>query len=257
MGRAIVITSGKGGVVVRGVAEISETNKGRHQIIITEIPYALNKASLIEKIAELVKDKKLTGISDIRDESSRGDVRIVIDLKKDAYPKKLLNQLYKMTQLQTTFHYNMLALIDGIQPRVLGVQDIISEYVKHRQAVVRRRTEFELRKAKDRAHILEGLKIALDHIDEVIAVIQTGQYAEHVSAAIEENRAELDALIVELIREDQAAGRLKFVPFHDDIVRLVERAQEAMSAAGQCGGQRTFLHTGQWTVALGTEECVS
>lgn len=170
--------TGKGGVVVRGVAEVAENNKGRSQIIISEIPYALNKASLIEKIAELVKDKKITGISDIRDESARGNVHIVIDLKKDAYGKKLLNQLYKMTPLQTTFHYNMLALIDGIQPRVLGVQDIITEYVKHRKNVVRRRTEFELRKAKDRAHILEGLKIALDHIDEVIAVIRASKNSE-------------------------------------------------------------------------------
>jgi DNA gyrase subunit A len=170
--------TGKGGVVVRGVAEVQENKKGRHQIIVTEIPYALNKASLIEKIADLVKDKKISGISDIRDESSRGDVRIVIDLKKDAYPKKLLNQLYKLTPLQTTFHYNMLALIDGIQPRVLGVQDIIQEYIKHRQVVVRRRTEFELRKAQDRAHILEGLKIALDHIDEVIATIRASKNSE-------------------------------------------------------------------------------
>lgn len=170
--------TGKGGVIMRGVADIHENQKGKHQIIITEIPYALNKASLIEKIADLVKDKKIGGISDIRDESARGNVRIVIDLKKDAYPKKLLNQLYKMTPLQSTFHYNMLALIDGIQPRVLGVQDILQEYIKHRQNVVRKRTEFELRKAKDRSHILEGLKIALDHIDEVIAVIRASKNSE-------------------------------------------------------------------------------
>lgn len=167
--------TGKGGVVVRGVAEVTENKKGRTQIVISEIPYALNKESLIIKIADLVHEKKISGISDIRDESSRGSVHIVIDLKKDAYPKKLLNQLYKLTPLQTTFHYNMLALIDGIQPRVLGVIDIIQEYIKHRKNVVRRRTEFELRKALDRAHILEGLKIALDHIDEVIATIRASQ----------------------------------------------------------------------------------
>jgi DNA gyrase subunit A len=163
---------GRGGVVVRGVADIVENNKGRHQIIITEIPYGLNKASFIEKIADLYKEKKIVGISDLRDESARGAVRIVIDLKKDAYPKKLLNQLYKLTPLQTSFHFNMMALIDGIQPRVLGLQDILQEHIKHRQVVVRRRTEFELRKAKERAHILEGLKIALDHIDEVIKTIR-------------------------------------------------------------------------------------
>ena len=170
--------TGRGGVVVRGVAEIVENIKARNQIVITEVPYGLNKASLIEKIAELYKDKKITGISDIRDESSRGAVRIVIDLKKDAFPKKLLNQLYKLTPLQGMFHYNMLALIDGIQPKILGLVDIISEHIKHRQVVVRRRTEYELKKAKERAHILEGLKIALDHIDEVITTIRSSQTSE-------------------------------------------------------------------------------
>ncbi|MEO6761649.1 MAG: DNA gyrase subunit A [Candidatus Saccharimonadales bacterium] len=170
--------TGRGGVVVRGIAEIVEGNKGRHQIVITEIPYALNKESLVIKIADLVKEKKISGISDLRDESARGSVRIVVDLKKDAYPKKLLNQLYKLTPLQSSFHYNMMALIDGIQPRVLGLQEIISEHIKHRQSVVRRRTEYELRKAKERAHILEGLKIALDHIDEVIKTIRASQTSE-------------------------------------------------------------------------------
>lgn len=170
--------TGRGGVIVRGIAEIVEGKKGRHQIVISEIPYALNKESLVIKIADLVKEKKVTGISDLRDESARGNVRIVIDLKKDAYPKKLLNQLYKLTPLQSSFHYNVMALIDGIQPRVLGLQDILSEHIKHRQIVVRRRTEFELRKAKDRAHVLEGLKIALDHIDEVIATIRASQTTE-------------------------------------------------------------------------------
>ncbi len=174
--------TGRGGVVVRGVAEVVEGKKGRSQIIVTEIPYAVNKESLIIKIADLVKDKKISGVSDIRDESARGNVRVVIDLKKDAYPKKLLNQLYKLTPLQMTFHYNMLALIDGIQPRILGLQDIIKEHIKHRQVVVRRRTEFELRKAKERAHILEGLKIALDHIDEVIATIRASETTEEAQA---------------------------------------------------------------------------
>lgn len=164
--------TGRGSVMMRAIADIEETKKGRHQIVVTEVPYGVNKATLIEKIAELVKDKKITGISDLRDESARGVVRVVIELKKDAYPKKLLNQLYKMTALQTSFSYNMLALIDGIQPRILGLHEMLSEFVKHRQTVVRRRTEFELRKAKERAHILEGYKIALDHIDEVIKIIR-------------------------------------------------------------------------------------
>lgn len=174
--------TGRGGVVMRGVAEIVENDKGRQQIIISEIPYGLNKASLIEKIADLYKEKKIGGIADLRDESSRGAVRIVVDLKKDAFPKKLLNQLFKLTPLQSSFNFNMMALVDGIQPRVLGLQDIIQEHIKHRQVVVRRRTEYELRKAKDRAHILEGLKIALDHIDEVIATIRASETTDEAQA---------------------------------------------------------------------------
>jgi DNA gyrase subunit A len=170
--------TGRGGIVVRAVAEIEETSRGKHQIVVTEMPYAVNKATLVERIADLVKEKKIMGISDLRDESARGAIRLVVELKKDAYPKKVLNQLYKMTQLQTSFHYNMLALIDGIQPRILGLEEILKEYLKHRQVVVRRRTQFELQKAKDRAHILEGLSIALDHIDEVIKVIRASQSSD-------------------------------------------------------------------------------
>jgi len=176
--------TGRGSVVIRSVATIEETKKGRSQIIVTEIPYAVNKATLIERIADLVKEKKLTTISDLRDESARGSVRIVIELKKDAYPKKVLNQLYKLTSLQSSFHYNMLALIDGIQPRILGLEEILHEFIKHRKNVVRRRTEFELRKAQERAHILEGYKIALDHIDEVIKTIRASQTSEEAEAAL-------------------------------------------------------------------------
>ena len=176
--------TGRGSVTIRAVAEIVETKRGRHQIIITEVPYGVNKANLIEKIADLVKEKKITSIADIRDESARGDVRVVIDLKKDAYPKKILNQLYKMTPLQSNFHYNMLALVDSIQPRVLGLQEILQEFIKHRRIVVRRRTEFELKKAKARAHILEGLKSALDHIDEVIKTIRASKTTEIAEASL-------------------------------------------------------------------------
>lgn len=176
--------TGRGSVVIRAVANIEETKRGRHQIVVTEMPFAVNKANLIEKIADLVKEKKITTISDIRDESARGVVRLVIELKKDAYPKKVLNQLYKMTALQTNFHYNMLALVDGLQPRILGLRDILSEFIKHRQVVVRRRTEFELKKAKARAHILEGYKIALDHIDEVIKIIRGSKTSEIAEKAL-------------------------------------------------------------------------
>lgn len=171
--------TGRGGVVIRAIANIEESDrKGAHRIIVTEVPYAVNKATLIERIAELHKEKKIIGIHDLRDESARGEVRVVVELKKDAYPKKVLNQLFKLTQLQVSFHYNMLALIDGIQPKILGLEEILREYLKHRQIVVRRRTEFELRKANERAHILEGLSIALDHIDEVIAIIRGSETTE-------------------------------------------------------------------------------
>jgi len=175
--------TGRGSVMIRAVAGIEETNKGRSQIVVTEMPYGVNKATLIEKIAELYKDKKIN-ISDLRDESARGKVRLVIELRKDAYPKKVLNQLFKLTALQTSFHFNMLALIDGIQPKVLGLYEILNEFVKHRQVVVRRRTEFELRAAKARAHILEGYKIALDHIDEVIKLIRASKTSEIAQAGL-------------------------------------------------------------------------
>lgn len=177
--------TGRGSVVIRAVTNIEETKKGRSQIVVTEMPFGVNKATLIEKIAELHKDKKII-ISDLRDESARGKVRVVIELRKDSYPKKIMNQLFKMTALQTSFHYNMLALIDGIQPRILGLTEILSEFVKHRQVVVRRRTEFELRAAKARAHILEGYKIALDHIDEVIKLIRASKTSEDAQAGLME-----------------------------------------------------------------------
>lgn len=175
--------TGRGSATIRAVADIEETKKGRHQIIVTEMPYGVNKASLVEKIAELYKDKKIS-ISDLRDESSRGKVRIVIEVKKDGYPKKVLNLLYKLTSLQTSFNYNMLSLVDGIQPRILGLQEMLQEFIKHRQQVVRRRTEFELKKAQDRAHILEGYKIALDNIDEVIKIIRASKTQDVAEASL-------------------------------------------------------------------------
>lgn len=164
--------TGRGSVVIRAVAKIEQDKRGRSQIIVSEVPYGVNKSKLLEKIADLVKEKKLVGISGLRDESARGAVKVVIDLKKDAYPNKVLNQLFKWTPMQINFHYNMLALVNGLQPRILGLEEILQEYLKHRQIVVRRRTEFELKKARERAHILQGLKIALDNIDEVIKLIR-------------------------------------------------------------------------------------
>lgn len=164
--------TGRGPVIIRGVAEIVEGKRG-YQIIITEIPYQVNKAELIVHMAELVKDKKIEGIKDIRDESDKDGLRIAIDLKQDAFPKKILNQLYKYTQLQKAFHFNMLALVDGIQPQILGLKQLLEKFIEHRREVIIRRTKFELKKAKDRAHILEGLKKALDHIDAIIKLIRS------------------------------------------------------------------------------------
>ena len=164
--------TGRGSVTIRAVANIEERKNGRFNIVITEVPYGMSKEGFIEKVRDLVIAKKLDHIADARDESARGKIRVVVELKKDAFPKKILNQLYKLTGLQTTFHYNVLALVDGIQPKVMGLKEILAEFIKHRQKVIRRRTEFDLMKAKERAHILEGLKIALDHIDEVIKTIR-------------------------------------------------------------------------------------
>jgi len=163
--------TGKGKIVMRGKAEIEEIGNGKSAISITELPYQVNKANFVAKIANLVKDKKLEGISDLRDESDRRGIRVVVELKRDSQPKKILNNLYKLTELQSTFPVNTVALVDGT-PRTLTLIEILSEYVKHRHDVVYRRSEFELKQAKAREHILEGLKIAVDHIDEVIAIIK-------------------------------------------------------------------------------------
>ena len=163
--------TGRGKVKVRAVSEIEETNKGRQQIVITEIPYQVNKATLQEKIADLVKEKRVEGIATIRDESNRHGMRIVIELKRDANPQVILNRLYKHTQLQETFSMIMLALVDG-RPRVLNLGEILREYLKHQKEVVTRRTQYDLGKAEARAHILEGLRIALDNIDAIIKTIR-------------------------------------------------------------------------------------
>lgn len=167
--------TGKGGIITRGKTEIDEMNNGQMRILIHEIPYRVNKAALLEKIALLVQEKKIDGIKDVRDESDKDGVRVVIELKKGALANKILNQLFKFTQLQDTFHMNTLALVDGIEPHVLNLKTILEKYIEHRQVVVRRRTEFELKKAKDRAHVLEGLKIALDQIDAVIKTIRASK----------------------------------------------------------------------------------
>lgn len=169
-------STGRGGVVCRGEAEIVETKVGQSQIVITSIPYQVNKANLITQIADLFRDKKIQGLKDLRDESTT-DIRIVIDLKSTAHPQKVLNTLYKNTQLEQNFNFNMVALVDGV-PQTLSLKDFLSEFISHRQVVVVRRTKFDLAKAEARAHILEGLKIALDHIEQVIKTIRASKDKE-------------------------------------------------------------------------------
>lgn len=178
---AEIYSSGRGKILVRGVAKIEDGPKGKTRIIISELPYQVNKALLVKRIAELVRDKKINGISDLRDESDKKGMSVVIELKREAKPKAVLNNLYKHTDLQTTFPANFVALVDGI-PRTLSLKQILVEYIKHRQKVVTRRSLFDLTEAKRRAHILEGLKIALDHLDEVIATIRKSKDSDEAKA---------------------------------------------------------------------------
>ncbi|MBI3442266.1 MAG: DNA gyrase subunit A [Candidatus Sungbacteria bacterium] len=182
--------TGKGSILTRGKAEIEEGNSSRsasgamkgYQIIITEIPYQVNKAELITKIAELVQEKKMEGIRDLRDESDRDGLRVVVELKADAQPQKVLNNLYRHTDLEKSFHMNMIALVDGIQPQVLSIKHVLEEFVKHRIEVVTRRAKFDLSRTLDRIHILEGLKKALDHIDTIIDTIKKSKDKEEAHA---------------------------------------------------------------------------
>lgn len=175
--------TGRGSVVIRGKAEIEEVGN-RNVIRISELPYQVNKAVLIERVAELVNDKVIQGISDIRDESDRDGIRVIIELKKDSYPQKILNQLYKHTDLQTSFGYNCIALADGIQPRLLNLQELLQIFIDHRRTIITRRVTFDRDRAKERAHILEGLTIALDNIDAVIKTIKESESQEDAKSAL-------------------------------------------------------------------------
>jgi len=247
--------TGRGRVVVRARAEIVEKEKGGERIIVTEIPFMVNKSRLIEHIAELVRDKKLEGISDLRDESDKR-IRIVIDLKRDAIPHIVLNQLYKHTQLQSTFGVIMLALVGGV-PRVLPLRDMVRHFVDHRHDVVVRRTEYELRKAREREHILEGLKIAVDHIDEVISIIRSsgttdeagtrlrGRFAlsERQSDAILNMRlARLTGLEIEQLEAELGELRIVIADL-EDILGSKERRdtiikEELLEVADRFGDER-------------------
>ena len=174
--------TGRGGVVSRGEVEIIEKKQGQFQIAIASIPYQVNKSELIIKIAELVREKKIEGVRDVRDESDKEGLSIVIDLKQDAFPQKILNSLYKHTDLEKVYHFNMLALVDGIQPQVLSLKNLLEKFIEHRRIVVERRTRFNLKLTEERIHILEGLKKALDHIDAVIKTIKNSENREAARA---------------------------------------------------------------------------
>ncbi|MFA5248287.1 MAG: DNA gyrase subunit A [Patescibacteria group bacterium] len=227
--------TGKGGIVVRGRAEIEELKGDKFQIIISEIPYQVNKATLVERIADLVRDKKIEGIRDLRDESDREKkVRIVVELKKDSYPKKILNALYKLTDLQTTFHVNMLALVDGIQPKVLNLKAILEEYIKHREEIIRRRTQYDLDRARDRAHILEGLVMALEDIDAIIKTIKQSKdkddaklnlikkfkFSERQAVAILEMRLQQLANLEQLRVEEELKEKKKLIDELEAILKV-------------------------------------
>lgn len=199
-------TTGRGGVVVRGVAEIVEPKLNQFQIVITELPYRVNKADLIQKIADLVREKKIEGIRDMRDESTK-DIRIVIELKSGSQPQKVLNSLYKHTQLEETFHYNLVAIVDGV-PQTLSLADIIGEFVSHRKIVIKRRTEFDLAKALDREHILLGLSKALDHIDAIIKLIKKSKDVEEAKQSLmkEFKFSERQAVAILEMRLQKLAG---------------------------------------------------
>jgi len=235
-------STGRGSVVMRGVANIEENKKGRRYINISEIPYGLNKSTFIEKIAELVKEKKIVGISDLRDESNKEWVRIIVELKKDAFPKKILNQLYKMTPLQTSFWYNMIALWDAWrQPKLYNLKEILLEFIDHRRQVVTNRTIYELRIARARAHILEWLMIALDNIDEVIRVIRASYDDAQIQlmkafwlselqaeAIIEMKLRRLQGLEKEKI-ENELAEKHLFIADCEDILAKPHRVSEIIS----------------------------
>ncbi|MCK9361416.1 DNA gyrase subunit A [Patescibacteria group bacterium] len=227
--------TGRGGIVMRAKAEIVEEKSGAFRIIVEELPYQVNKATLLEKIAELVTEKKIEGIRDLRDESNKDGIRMVVELKKDAYPKKVLNQLFKMTQLQETFHVNSLCLVDGIQPRVLTLKDLLSEYIAHRKEVVRRRTQYELDRAKDRLHILEGLRIALLKIDEIISTIKKSKDKDEAKTNLmgKFKLSEIQSQAILDMRLQQLANleRLKVEQEWEEKKKLIDELEAILASA--------------------------
>ena len=219
--------TGRGSVIMRAKAEIEVSKKGdRSSIVIDAIPYQVNKARLIERIAELVREKTIEGISDIRDESDRDGMRIVIDLKRGEVPDVILNNLYKHTQLQSSFGIIMLAIIGG-RPKILSLIEFIDNFVEFRREIVRRRTEFELRKAEARRHILEGLKIALDHIDAVIALIRAakspGEARDGLMTQFSLSQIQAQAILDMQLQRLTGLERQKILDELAELLKLIER----------------------------------
>lgn len=224
--------TGRGKIRLRAVTEIEETNKGRFKIVVSELPYQVNKARLIEKIAEYVRDKKLEGISDLRDESDRDGMRMVIEIKRDANPNVVLNNLYKYTQFQVTFGVIMLALVNG-EPKVLNLKEMLTHYIAHQKEIIVRRTQFDLNKAEERAHIVEGLRIALDNIDEVIRIIraaETDQIArnglmEKFSLSDIQSQAILDMRLKRLT----GLERGKLDEEYEELIKMINKFKEILA----------------------------
>ena len=224
-------TTGRGKVCLRAKAEIEEDNRGRYKIIVTEIPYQVNKAALIQNIAKLVQVKTIEGISDLRDESDREGVRIVIELKRDANPNVVLNLLYKHTQLQNTQSMLMLAIVNGV-PKVLTLREILAEYIKHREQVVVRRTKFDLDKAEARLHILEGLRIAIDHIDEIIKIIRNSydNAAQNLMERFGLSEVQAQAILEMKLRTLQGLQRDKIEEEYNELIALVKHLKDVLAS---------------------------
>ena len=223
-------TTGRGKICLRGKAEIQEDNRGRYKIIVSEIPYQVNKAALVESIAQLVRDKVIIGISDLRDESDRSGMRIVIELKKDANPNVVLNLLYKHTQLQTTFSMLMLALVDN-QPKVLTLKEIIYHYIEHRKQVVTRRTKFDLEKTEARLHILAGLKIAIDNIDEIIKIIRASydDAAQRLMKKFGLSEIQANAILEMKLKTLSGLQREKIEQEYNELMKLAEHLRAILA----------------------------
>ncbi|MHD0396264.1 DNA gyrase subunit A [Staphylococcus simulans] len=225
--------TGRGSIQMRARAEIEERGGGRQRIVVTEIPFQVNKARMIEKIAELVRDKKIDGITDLRDETSlRTGVRVVIDVRKDATASVILNNLYKQTPLQTSFGVNMIALING-KPKLINLKEALVEYLEHQKVVVRRRTEYNLKKAEDRAHILEGLRIALDHIDEIITTIRESDTDKVAMERLQErfklSERQAQAILDMRLRRLTGLERDKIESEYNDLIAYIEELRAILS----------------------------